>query len=307
MLFGDTTFGARRALIAGSYQPGELAELAIVLYMAAWMSSKTTRLNSFFYGMIPFAMLVGGMCLLLLLQPDLSTAFLIFTSTTVMFFLAGANLRHLLIAGIAAAVLGVIMAQSLPYAQERVESFRAGISDLTRANYHVQQAIVAFRNGGWTGVGLGEGSQKFGFLPAPHTDSIFAVIGEELGLVGAGFIVLLYVAFGIRGFITARRAIDPFGALLAAGVTVWVIIQALLNIAVMTAVVPATGVPLPFISYGGSSLVVMMTGVGLLLSIHRVAVRQQSAPERRNHAPYDSSRRDGGARVPGAGGGRTSG
>jgi cell division protein FtsW len=192
------------------------------------------------------------------------------------------------------------------YAEDRVSSFLSGLNNLTQAHYQVQQAVIAFLNGGWTGVGLGEGRQKFGFLPAPHTDSIFAVIGEELGVIGATVVVLLYVAFVIRGFQISRRAIDPFGALLASGMTVWVVSKALLNIAVMTAVVPPTGAVLPFISFGGSSLVVLMAGTGLLLSVARVRTRLDNAPERRNAvANYDSGGRNRRPRISSAGSGRS--
>jgi cell division protein FtsW len=185
------------------------------------------------------------------------------------------------------------------YAEDRVTTYFAGVTDLTQANYHVQQAVIAFRNGGWTGVGLGNGRQKFGFLPAPHTDSIFAVIGEELGVIGAVLVVLLYVALVVRGFQLARRTSDAFGALLAAGLTIWIVSKALLNIAVMTALVPSTGVPLPFISYGGSSLIVLMAGTGLLLSVTRVTARKQQAPDRRQRvANHDRGGRDRGTRLP---------
>lgn len=302
LLFGDDAFGARRSLIRGSLQPGEAAELVIVIYMAAWLSSKRTRVRSLLYGLLPFAVLVSIVGGLVMLQPDLSSAAMIFAVSGIMFFLAGGDLLQLGVAGGAAAGAGWLLAQRVSYAQGRLTSFIDSLSDLTQAHYQVQQAVIAFLNGGWTGVGLGEGRQKFGFLPAPHTDSIFAVIGEELGIIGAGFVVLLYVAFVVRGFQTSRRAPDTFGALLAAGVTVWIVSKALLNIAVMTALVPPTGAVLPFISFGGSSLVVLMAGTGLLLSVGRVRARQMKMPERRNVlAPYDRGGRDGGPRVSRAG------
>ncbi|HEX2907887.1 MAG TPA: FtsW/RodA/SpoVE family cell cycle protein, partial [Phototrophicaceae bacterium] len=160
------------------------------------------------------------------------------------------------------------------YAQGRMSTYLSGASDLTQADYHIQQAIKAFNNGGWTGVGLGQGKQKYENLPVPHTDSIFAVIGEELGILGATLIVGLYIILVFRGLQIARRAVDPFGLLLAAGLTIWIAIKALLNIAVMLALVPPTGASLPFISFGGSSLVVVMAGVGLILSVARVRLLQ---------------------------------
>lgn len=300
-LFGDDTFGARRALIAGSFQPGEAAELVIVLYMAAWLSSRRGQIRSIGYGLFPFSVLVGIVAGLIFMQPDFSTAAIIIVTSTVMFFLAGADLRQLLgTFGLTSLVMLMVTWLGLlpDYVPNRVTTYLAGVTDLTQANYHVQQAIIAFLNGGWTGVGLGNGRQKFGFLPATHTDSIFAVIGEELGVLGMSFILLLYVLLVLRGFYVARRARDPFGALLAAGLTVWIAVKALLNIAVITAVVPSTGTPLPFVSFGGSSLVVLMAGTGLLLSVSRLPYRQAALQERRGLiANPDRSGRDRRARI----------
>jgi cell division protein FtsW len=276
LLFGDTVFGSRRALINGAFQPGELAELVIVIYMATWLSSRKTQIRSLTYGLIPFAVLVGIVAALILAQPDISTAATIIVVAGIMYFLAGADWLQIAVAAVFVGVIGVLyISQSGPdYAQDRVSSFLSGATDVTEADYHVRQAIVAFTNGGLTGVGLGQGRQKFGNLPAPHTDSIFAIIGEELGALGATLVVGLYIALVVRGLQIARRATDNFGALLASGLTIWIAIKALLNIAVMTGMVPPTGASLPFISFGGSSLVVVMAGVGLLLSISRVKALQ---------------------------------
>lgn len=302
LFFGDDTFGARRALINGRFQPGEFSELAIIIYMSAWLGSKNVRIRSLTYGFIPFAVLVGIVGALVMAQPDLSTAAIIFITSGVMFFLAGADMRQIFIAAGAGIGLGLVMVQQFSYARDRVSSYLSGLTDLLQTNYHTQQALIAFFSGGWTGVGLGEGVQKFRALPAPHTDSIFAVIGEEMGVLGASLVVLIYVAFVFRGFQISRQSLDPFGALLAAGVTIWVAAKALLNIAVMTALVPSTGLPLPFISFGGSSLVVLLVGVGLLLSVHRGTVIRRNAPERRSAiASYDRSGWDRRTRVSGAG------
>jgi len=286
LAFSDQLWGARRSLLNGSYQPGEMAELVVVVYMAAWLSSKNRKVQSFWNGLVPFVILLSIIGGLVVLQPDLSTAVTIFMVAGIMYFLAGANIYYL------AGVLGLLTTGAyviynlFDYAQGRVDSFTSGLTDLSQASYHAQQAIIAFINGGWTGTGLGLGTQKFGFLPAPHTDSIFAVIGEELGVVGAAFVVLLFIWLVFRGFITARRAVDSFGMLLAGGITLWIVIKALLNIAVMLSLIPPTGVALPFISFGGSSLVVVMAGAGLLLSVARVSARQ-SIPEGRSSSATD--------------------
>lgn len=286
LLFSDQLWGARRSLLNGSYQPGEMAELVVVIYMAAWLSSKNRKVQSFWNGLVPFVVLLGIVGGLVVLQPDLSTAVTIFLVAGIMYFLAGANIYYLV--GILGLLTGAayIVYNTFDYAQTRVTGFTSGLTDLSQASYHAQQAIIAFLNGGWTGVGLGLGTQKFGFLPAPHTDSIFAVIGEELGVLGAAFVVLLFVLLVFRGFTTARRSVDTFGMLLAGGITLWIVIKALLNIAVMLSLIPPTGVALPFISFGGSSLVVVMAGAGLLLSVARVSARQ-SMPEGRSSGATD--------------------
>jgi cell division protein FtsW len=298
LLFGDDAFGARRGLIGGRFQPGEAAQLVTVIYMAAWLSGKRTKIRSVAYGLVPFAVLVGLIGGMVLLQPDLSTAAIIFVTAGLMFFLAGANVLHIAIAGTGIVFAGVVMVQQLSYAQDRIASYFSGIQDLTQTNYHVQQAVLAFIKGGWFGVGLGAGRQKFGYLPAPHTDSIFASIGEELGIFGAALVLVLYGVFVFRGLTIARRSQDSFGGLLASGVTIWLVSQALLNIAVMTAALPSTGVPLPLISFGGSSMTALLTGIGIMLSVSRVAAQQPPPSERRTKRAHpDRSRGNGRARV----------
>ncbi|MFW5708722.1 MAG: FtsW/RodA/SpoVE family cell cycle protein [Chloroflexota bacterium] len=312
LLFGDDTFGARRALINGRFQPGEFSELAMIIYMAAWLGSKNMRVRSLAYGLIPFITMVLIVTGLVILQPDLSTAVVIFITSAVMFFLAGADMRQI---GIVAGVVFIVslfsfplLQQIAPYATGRINDWVAGVSDLTQASYHTQQAAIALRYGGWTGVGLGESEAKFLALPAPHTDSIFAVIGEELGVMGASVVIALYLAFTIRGFQISRQAVNTYSALLAAGITIWVASKAMLNIAVMTGLVPPTGLPLPFISFGGSSLVVLLVVVGILLAIQRESLIQQNNAERRKPlAHYDRSRRDRGTRVSRTGSRRSDG
>ena len=302
LLFGDDTFGARRALINGRFQPGEFSELAIIIYMASWLGSKKMQVRSLTYGLIPFVTLVAIVTGLVVAQPDLSTALVILVTSSAMFLLAGADLRQIAVISVAFLVVGFAAVPFLPsYVPERIEGWAVGITDPTATSYHILQVRIALQYGGWSGVGLGESEQKFLALPAPHTDSIFAVIGEELGVIGAGGVILLYVAFAIRGFQLARQAPDAFTALMASGITVWVITKALLNIAVMTALLPPTGLPLPFISFGGSSLVVLLVGMGLLLAIHRYTVLEQHKPERRKVvASYDRGRWDRRTRLSGA-------
>ncbi len=278
--FGEERFEAQRALISGSLQPGELAKFTVVLYMAAWLAAKRARLRNIFYGILPFSVLVGTIAFLIVLQPDLSTAASILATSLSMFFIAGADLLQLIFIGGVMGVTGWQMIMRFQYARDRLENYWKQVEDLTQASDHVQQAVAAFINGELFGVGLGESELKFANnLPFPHTDSIFAIIGEELGLFGAFGVIVLYVVLFHRGFVIARHAPDAFGGLLAAGVTCWLAYDAMLNIAVMTALVPPTGVPLPFISFGGSSLVAALAGVGLMINVSR-QISQQANQQR---------------------------
>lgn len=303
--FGDDVFNARRSLIGGSLQPGELAELATIIYIAAWLSSKTTRVRSMTYGLLPFAVLLGFISGLVILQPDISTAVIIIAVCGIMFFLAGADIVQIGVIGGIAGLVGVaiVMGGQFTYAESRVTGFIDSIADIRQADYHVRQAYVAFANGGWTGVGLGLSQQKFNALPSPHADSIFAIIGEEFGILGAGVVITLYALVLWRGLRIARNAGDSFGGLLAAGLTLWIIIKAMLNIAVMLALVPPTGIALPLISYGGSSMMTMLIGIGLILSVGRANITRELTAERRvQRAPTHSGRGNGRPRVSGAGG-----
>jgi cell division protein FtsW len=277
--FGDTRFEAQRSLVNGSLQPGELAKFSVVIYMAVWLAAKRSRIRHITYGILPFSVLVGTVAFLIALQPDLSTAASILATALSMFFIAGADWFQMIFIGGLMGAAGWQLLTRLAYARARLENHWRAIEDLTQASDHVQQAVTAFLNGGLTGVGLGEGQLKFSNnLPFPHTDSIFAVIGEELGLLGSFGVIALFVFLIYRGFTLARYAPDMLGSLLASGVTCWIAYDALLNIAVMTAVIPPTGVPLPFISFGGSSLVATLAGVGLMLNVSRASSRAVLGP-----------------------------
>ncbi len=308
ILNSNQAFGSRRSLYQGSYQPGEAAKLAVIIYFGAWLASRREQLHRIGYGLIPFSLLVGAVGGMIVLQPDLSTAAIIVVTAWTMFFLAGANIFQILLAGGGAAFVGWLVSTQFGYARERLAAHIEAMRDLTQASWHVQQAIIAFtapggRAGGsfspnWFGIGLGQSRQKFGFLPAAHTDSIFAIVGEELGLFGCLVVLVLFALFVWRGYKVASESQEPFGALLAAGVTSWIAYEALLNVSVVTAVLPFTGISLPFISYGGSSMVVLLTGVGLLMSISRK--RPLQIKRRKARTDYDfaqEARRRGGRRI----------
>ena len=278
-----SVFGAKRAYFDGAVQPSEAAMQVVIIYMAAWLSSKQSKIRSLTYGLLPFALLVGIIAGLIVLEPDLSTAALICVTAAILFFLAGADGIQIGITALGFVGVGFLAITQFDYARTRVQSFLDLLRDPIQAHAaHAQAVIIAFLNGGLGGVGLGQSYQKFFNLSTPHTDAIFAVIGEELGLLGCALVIALYVVLLVRGFRIARNAPDLFGALLAAGVTISIVLEALFNIAVMASAVPFVGVPLPFISFGGSSLVAAMASVGLLLSVSRATVKQ-STPVRKTN------------------------
>ncbi len=269
LFFGELIFGARRGIYEGSFQPSEVAKLATILYIAHWLSSKGERIKMLTYGLLPFSVITGIVCALIVRQPDLSTAGLIALTSFTLFFIAGADWRQFALAGLLGGGVFILLITTLPHAAARVDQYREAFYDPTLAGWQVQQSLVALGRGGLFGVGLGEGTQKFGPLPAAHTDGVFAVLGEELGLLGSLMLVALFAMLIWRGFRVARLARDNYGSLLALGITCWLAYQALINLAVITAVIPFTGIPLPFISYGGSSLLISLIGVGILLSVSR--------------------------------------
>jgi len=280
LLFGATTFNAQRSFFNGSVQPSELAKLATILYLAVWLDSKSERLHEMGYGIGPFGVIVGVVAGLILLQPDLSAAATVVIVSAFMFFISGADILQMGIVAAAGTVSTFLVLQISSTGRTRLADYIAGLKNLTQASWQVQQAAIAFINGGIFGRGLGESHQKFGFLPTPHTDSIFAIVGEELGLIGCVLLILLFVALAWRGFRIASGARDQLGAMLASGIVCWVLVEAIVNIAVMVGLLPFAGNALPFISYGGSNLVMTMTAMGVLLSVSRREKSDENIPRR---------------------------
>ena len=286
--------GAQRGLYNDSYQPSEIAKLAMIIYIAHWLSSKGDRIKLLTYGLLPFSIIVGVVCALIVRQPDLSTAGLIALVSFTLFFVAGADWRQFAVAGLLGGSVFLVLINTLPHAQARVSAYRQALSDPAQASWHVQQSLIALGRGGYFGVGLGESTQKFGPLPFAHTDGVFAILGEELGLAGTLLVIALLGLFVWRGLRTAVRARDSFGSLLALGVTCWIVFQAFINIAVITAVIPFTGIPLPFMSYGGTSLAISMVGAGILLNVSRDSAlqkRPQTSDARERQQQTTTSRR----------------
>lgn len=261
--------GPRRAILGGSIQPSEMAKLAVIIYLAVWMESKGNRLSEWGYGFIPLLMLVAVVDSLILLQPDLSAVLTVAIVALVMFFLAGARISQALFISVGGAFVGYLLVRITNTGRARWADYMSGLIDIKQASYHVQHALQAFYAGGILGRGLGASREKFGLLPAPHTDSIYAVIGEELGLIGALFVLVLFWLFLWRGFKVAMDAPDRLTMLLVSGVTVWIAVEALVNMSVLLGLLPFAGNALPFFSYGGSSLVVTLTGTGFILNAAR--------------------------------------
>ncbi len=284
-------------------QPAEFAKLALVLYLAAWLSARRADLVA---GRLApqFVGVVGALAGLVVLEPDLGTALVLVGVALLVYFAAGARLVEFAAVG-ALALAGVAaLAVAAPYRLARLLAFLDPWADPSGTGFHTLQALYALALGGPFGEGLGVGREKFGYLPAPYTDSIYAVLADELGLVGALTVMVVFGGIVLQGLRIARRAPDAFGALLAVGITSWLGLQAWINMAVVASLVPMTGITLPFISYGGSSLLVSLTGVGILLSIgrggsfDRRGVRGDAHPargrrDRRSHEP--APRRERGA------------
>ncbi len=263
--------GSRRWLKLGpvSFQPSELAKYSMILYLARAMSQKRRDVTRLFRGLAPLFVLPGLMFMLILLQPNLSTAGSILIVTAVMAMIAGARWAHLGMIGAAGMALGTFYALSEDYRRARLMSFRHPFDYMTNEGYQLSQSLLAFGSGGLFGMGPGMGRQKFAFLPYPESDFIFAVVGEDVGWVGCMAVLALFAAFLFFGLRVAMRCPDRFGSMLAGGITCMIGIQCVLNVAVVIGMVPTTGLPLPFFSAGGTSVSILMCAVGVLLNVSR--------------------------------------
>jgi cell division protein FtsW len=278
--------------------PAEMAKLALIVYLAHWFAKRGTRVGSFWGGVIPFLIIAGPVVALVFREPDLGTTMVIALTAFTMYFVAGANVVHLGslvgLAGFAAIAVGLA-----GYQMDRIRVWLNPWSDPLGAGYHTVQGLLALGLGGVFGSGLGESRMAGGlFVPNAFNDFIFAIIGEEFGLIGAGVVIALFVLLAYAGIRVALGAPDTFGALLAAGITAWLCIQAFINIGVVVTLLPITGITLPFISAGGSSLIISFAAIGILLSISRETIEKGTW---NNDATADRRRRDGRAHLPGAG------
>jgi len=264
--------GAHRWIHIGSFlfQPSEVVKLTFLLYLATWLSRRGTKnVQDFAYGFLPFIVVTGLVALLVIIQPDVGTMAVIGAIAFVMYIMGGAAVSHIWLAVGGAAGLFLLLISTASYRLRRFMTFLHPEIDPLGVGYHINQALLAVGSGGLFGRGFGHSRQKFAYLPEVTGDSIFAIIAEEMGFFFAVFLIGLFVFLALRGLSIAKKAPDDFGKLIAIGITTWIIFQALINIAAMLSLLPLTGIPLPFISYGGSALFVSLTAVGILINISR--------------------------------------
>jgi cell division protein FtsW len=292
--------GSARWLVIGplpAVHPAEFMKLALVVYLAHWFAKRGSAVHGFWGGTVPFLVIVAPVVALVLLEPDMGTSTVLAATAFTMFFLAGANVIHLV--AMAAASVPVVVAMFMQgYQVDRITAWLDPWHSPTTLGFHSIQGYLALALGGVLGAGLGESRLAGGlFLPNASNDFIFAIIGQEFGLLGGSLVIVLFLAFGYLGIRTSLGAPDTFGALLAAGITAWICIQAFINIGVVVGLIPVTGIPLPFVSAGGSSLIVSFAAVGILLSVSRETVEKGTW----NDAPADRGRGNGRAHLPGPG------
>jgi cell division protein FtsW len=268
---GTNVYGSSRWFRLGplSLQPSELAKLGLVLVVSDVLTRRADRVGDTHSVLKPVLLMFGLVALLVMAQPDMGTTLVLAAIVLTLLFVGGVPGRTLAKVGTGAVASALLLARLEPYRWARMLSFRKPFADYHKNGYQLAQSLVGLGSGGLFGVGLGASRAKWGFLPNAYTDFIFAIIGEELGLLGALVVVVLFAAVAIFGVRTATRAPDRFGMLVASGVTVWIVAQAVINIGAVIGVLPITGVPLPFVSFGGSSLVITMAAVGVLLNIAR--------------------------------------
>ncbi|MEA2006872.1 MAG: putative lipid II flippase FtsW [Patescibacteria group bacterium] len=269
--FGVKLQGASRWINLGhiSFQPTEMMKLALILYLATWFEAKGRKIKDFREGLVPFTGILALVGFLIILQPDVGTLGAISVIALTMFFVAGAPIRFIGTLVGAGIFLLLILIKIEPYRMNRFISFMNPEVDPQGIGYQISQALIAIGSGGIFGLGLGQSRQKFNYLPEPIGDSIFAIVGEELGMIGAAALLVLFILFALRGLKIAKNAPDTFAALVAVGISVWIVFQALINIMAIVGLVPLTGITLPFVSYGSTSLVFVLVGVGILLNISK--------------------------------------
>lgn len=261
--FGTSVLGARRWISFGAFviQPAEFVKLTLAIYLSAWFAKKERR------RFMAFLLLLGVVMALVMIEPDMGTAGIILAESLVIYFLSGGSMAQFFVILPVVGLLGFILIKLEPYRAARLSTFLNPNQSLETSSYHVRQILIALGMGGITGVGIGNSLQKYAYLPENTTDSIFAIVAEEIGFIGATILIFIFMFLVWRGFYIALKARDNFGKLLAGGIIAFIGVQVIVNLGAQTALLPLTGVPLPFISYGGSSLIVDLCAIGILLNI----------------------------------------
>ncbi|MFH0820884.1 MAG: putative lipid II flippase FtsW [Candidatus Peregrinibacteria bacterium] len=254
-----------------SIQPAEIVKLALIFYLAVWMEKRQEHVVSFQYGFIPFTVILSLAVILLALEPDFGSVLVITVTAAAMFFSAGGSVLHIFGGGFLAALAAYPIIMSKDYIRNRFITFLNPDIDPLNVGFQIKQALIAIGNGGFFGVGFGKSVQKFGYLPEVQSDTIFAAAAEELGFLRILLLVVCYLVIAWRGYHIARRAPDRFSMLVATGITSWITFQAIINMGVNLAILPLTGLTLPLVSYGGSSIITTLIGAGILLNISRYA------------------------------------
>ena len=271
--FGTRIYGASRWLSLGpfSFQPSEMLKLSLILYLAAWLENRREKIKDFYEGVVPFLAIVAIISFLLVKQPDMGTLGVVILISMSVYFVSGADLKHIFSMGVLGLLSLLILIRVESYRMDRLLVFLHPEMDPKGIGYQINQALLAIGSGGIFGVGLGHSLQKFNYLPEPVGDSIFAIIGEELGFLGAVFLLFIFLGICARGLKVSSGAPDRFSKLAAVGIVSWIAFQAFINISAITGLIPLTGISLPFVSYGGTSIIFLMLGMGILLNISKYA------------------------------------
>ena len=275
---GWTHLGAERWIQLGPlrFQPVEFLKFGFIIYFAAWLSWAKNRVRDFKFGILPLGVMLGIIALILFNQPDTKSFILIAVTGTCMLFISGVSIKYIFLIGLGSLLVLGSLVFFTPYLQERVKTFIDPSQDPQGSSYQIQQSLIAIGSGGILGRGYGQSIQKFSYLPEPQGDSIFAVIGEELGFVGSVAIILLYLVFLLRGLRIANNSPDLFSRLLVSGIVILIVAQSFMNIASITGVFPLTGVPLPFVSHGGTSLMIYLIAIGIVFQISKFQIKNKS-------------------------------
>jgi len=288
---------ATRMLLGGSIQPSELAKAVIIIYLSFWLYRRLESINDVQIALAPLVIILGVTFALIMMQPDLSAGLTVLLLGVILFFLAGGDWKIILLVVVTAILVGLPLMYLYPTGRARLNAYVTSLNNPLESSYHIQRSLEAIVKGGWFGVGIGQADTKFTGLPLAPTDSIYAVIVEETGILGGAFVVVLYILLVWRGLVISKNAPDQLGSLLGFGLTAWIAIEGLMNMAVIVGLLPFTGNALPFISAGGSSMLVTLTAVGMIMNISRLSIQQKSSERSPHSAVVDLRRRNGRGRV----------